>query len=94
LKPGGALILTVPGITQISRFDYERWGQYWCFTDQTIKRLFEDLVPSQNIMVKTYGNVRTAVAFLYGRALQEVKKRYLDVVDPDFQMVVAAVVKK
>jgi hypothetical protein len=94
LKPDGVLLLTVPGITQISRFDYERWGQYWSFTDLSVKKLFESLVPPKNIVVKTYGNVKAATAFLYGLALHEVKKRDLDYVDPDYQLVIAAVVKK
>lgn len=94
LKPGGVLLLTVPGITQISRFDYERWGQYWSFTDQSVRKLFDRLVPAENIEIKTYGNVKTAAAFLYGLALQEIKKKDRDYADPDYQLVIAAVVKK
>ncbi len=33
LKPGGTLLVTLPGICQISRYDMERWGDYWRFTD-------------------------------------------------------------
>ena len=94
LKPGGVLLLTVPGITQISRYDYERWGQYWSFTDQSIRKLFENLVPSENIVVNTYGNVKVTTAFLYGLALHEVRKKYLDQVDPDYQLVITALVRK
>lgn len=94
LKPGGVLLLTVPGITQISRFDYERWGQYWCFTDQTIKRLFKRFVPTENIEVSTYGNVKVAAAFLYGLALHEIEVEDLNYTDEDYQMLVAAVVWK
>jgi SAM-dependent methyltransferase len=94
LKPGGALLLTVPGITPISRFDYERWGQYWSFTDQAVRKLFETLVPPDHISVQTFGNVKIAAAFLYGLARAEVKQKDLDTHDPDFQVVIAAVVKK
>ena len=94
LKPGGVLLLTVPGITQISRYDYERWGQYWSFTDQSIRKLFENLVPSENIVVNTYGNVKVTTAFLYGLALHEVRKKHLDQVDPDYQLVITALVRK
>src|SRR5205823_471614 len=31
LKPGGVVLATVPGISLISRYDMERWGQYWSF---------------------------------------------------------------
>lgn len=94
LKPGGVLLLTVPGLTPISRYDYERWGQYWSFTDQSVRKLFERLVPPGNIEVKTYGNVKVASAFLYGLALHELKKKELDYVDHDYQVVISAVIKK
>jgi hypothetical protein len=32
LKPGGVLLATVSGISQISRYDMYRWGDYWRFT--------------------------------------------------------------
>lgn len=94
LKPGGVLLLTVPGITQISRFDYERWGQYWSFTDQSIKKLFEQVVNPNNIVVNTYGNVKSATAFLRGLALHEISKKDLDYSDINYQMIISGVVKK
>ena len=30
-EPGGSLLLTVPGISQIARYD-DHWGDYWRFT--------------------------------------------------------------
>jgi len=33
LKAGGVLLATFPGISQISRYDMDRWGDYWRFTD-------------------------------------------------------------
>ena len=32
LMPGGVLLATLPGISQISRYDMDRWGEYWRFT--------------------------------------------------------------
>jgi hypothetical protein len=94
LKPKGVLLVTVPGITQISRFDYERWGHYWSFTDQSVKKLFQPLVTAENIFTKTYGNVHMASAFLYGMALHEIEDKYRDFIDPDYQMIIAAVVRR
>jgi len=94
LKPGGVLLITVPGITQISRFDYERWGQYWSFTDQSLRKLFEKVATPGNIDIKTYGNVKTAAAFLYGLALHEIEKEDLDYNDNDYQLVISAAVRK
>ena len=40
LKPGGVLLATVAGISQISRYDMDRWGDYWRFTTASMKKLF------------------------------------------------------
>ena len=45
LKPDGVVLITVPGISQISRTDYEQWGDYWRFTSYTLARLFAPLDP-------------------------------------------------
>lgn len=94
LKPGGTLLVTVPGITSISRYDYERWGQYWSFTDQSLRKLFELFVPPERITIQTFGNVKSASAFLYGLARHEIKPAELEYADPDFQMVITAVIRK
>lgn len=94
LKPGGSLLVTVPGITQISRYDMSRWGQYWSFTDLSLKKLFEEVVPSSSISIKTYGNVKSAAFFLYGFAQHELTKKELEYHDIDYQLVIAAVIKK
>ena len=40
LKDGGVFLGTVSGISQISRYDMDRWGDYWRFTDLSLKKLF------------------------------------------------------
>ncbi len=42
LKHGGVLLCTVNGISQISRYDMERWGDFWRFTDLSLKQLLMD----------------------------------------------------
>ena len=66
LKKDGVLIITVPGITQISKYDYDRWGHFWSFTDLSIKRIFTQFIPENQITIKTYGNVKSTAMFLYG----------------------------
>ena len=36
LAPGGVLLATVPGISQMSPYDRDRWGEYWRFTAQSL----------------------------------------------------------
>jgi glycosyltransferase involved in cell wall biosynthesis len=93
LKPGGALLLTVPGITPI---DHGRWKEtwYWSFTDKALQRLMAETFPESNIVVKAFGNVFAATAFLYGLGLPEVPKQKLDYQDPHFQVIITVKAQK
>ena len=94
LKKNGIALITVGGISQISRFDMDRWGHYWNFTDLSLKRLFADIVGEENIQVETYGNVKTAMMRLYGCCLEELSEEDLDYCDKDYQQIISAVVRK
>ena len=86
LKPRGVLLATLPGISQISRYDMDRWGDYWRFTSLSAARLFAEVFTQENVAVETYGNVLAAVAFLHGVAAQELQQAELDYCDPDYQL--------
>ena len=88
LKLGRVLLATFPGISQISRYDMDRWGDYWRFTDASARRLFGNVFGAENIEVETFGNVLTACAFLHGLASHELKQKQLDYHDPDYQLVI------
>jgi glycosyltransferase involved in cell wall biosynthesis len=88
LKPGGVVLGTVPGISQISRYDMERWGHYWSFTTLSTRRLLEEVFSAGNVNVGAYGNVLAATAFLHGLATQELKQKELDYRDPDYEVVI------
>jgi hypothetical protein len=88
LKPGGILLVTVPGISQIARKDMETWGEYWRFTKQSARRLFEEVFPAPSVAVEVYGNVLAAAAFLYGLAVQDLRQKELDYCDPDYEVII------
>ncbi len=88
LKPGGVLLATFPGISQISRYDMDRWGDYWRFTTLSARRLFEDVFPAENVNVQSHGNVLIAIAFLHGLATQELKQKELEYHDSDYQVLI------
>jgi SAM-dependent methyltransferase len=91
LKPGGVLLLTIPGICQISSFDDELTGDYWRFTTGSVHRMLSEIFPTkENITVRAYGNVLAAVAFLHGVAKEEVTAAELDHYDRDYQLIIAA----
>lgn len=88
LKPGGVLLATFPGISQISRYDMDRWGDYWRFTSLSARRLFEETFPKEKVTVKAYGNVLSAVAFLHGLAVEDLKSQELDYRDQDYEVTI------
>ncbi len=89
LRPGGSLLVTVPGISQRSAFDAARWGDYWRFTPQSVARLLREAFG--NASVETFGNVRSATALLEGRAAGELSAIERDHVDPDYPVIIGAV---
>jgi SAM-dependent methyltransferase len=94
LKPGGVLLATVSGISQISRYDMERWGDYWRFTFASVKKLFEPVFDG-GVEVETFGNVLAATAFLQGLAVEDIPdKALLDENDPDYQLLISVIAKK
>jgi len=78
LKPGGVLLATVPGISQISREDMRDWGDWWRFTSASAKRLFEEEYGAENVETEVHGNLVAACALLYGLAQEELKREDLE----------------
>lgn len=88
LKPGGSLLATFPGISQISRYDMDRWGDYWRFTTASSHRLFAEFWPPEHVTVEALGNVLVAAAYLYGLSSVELQREELEVHDPDYQVLI------
>ena len=88
LRSGGALLATFPGISQVVRYDMDRWGDYWRFTDASARKLFGIIFGPEKITVETHGNVLIASAFLHGLATSELKPYELDFNDPDYQVII------
>lgn len=93
LKPGGCLLLTVPGITPVDR---GKWRDHWLwsFTDTAIRKLMTETFNGSNAAVTTYGNVYVAAAFLYGVGLAEFRKEYLYHHDNSYQVIISAAAVK
>ncbi len=88
LRPGGVLLATFAGISQISRYDMDRWGDYWRFTDASARKLFAEHWPAGCFEVATHGNVLVASAYLYGLASDELRPEELSYHDPDYQVLI------
>jgi hypothetical protein len=85
LRSSGVLLMTVPGISQISREDMERTGDYWRFTTASINRLLTESF-GDSVTVQSVGNVYAATAFLQGVAVEELDLDSLGISDPQYQL--------
>jgi hypothetical protein len=88
LKPGGVLLATFPGISQIARYDMENWGEYWRFTTLSARKLFSERFPADRITVEAHGNVLTSMAFLHGLVARELRAEELDYRDANYEMLI------
>lgn len=86
LRPGGVVLATVPGMSQVSREDRRDWGDWWRFTSQGAHRLFAGAFGEDAVEVAAHGNVLAACAFLYGLAAEDLTEAQLHHRDPDYEL--------
>ena len=87
------MLCTVAGLCQISRYDMDRWGDYWRFTTKSIQQSFEEVF-GNNVKVTAYGNVLSATALLQGITVEELSTEELLFRDDDYQVVITIVATK
>jgi SAM-dependent methyltransferase len=93
LKPGGVVLLTVPGISPLDR---GQWGAgwYWSLTAASATKLFGDVFGAENVHVQSHGNVFAATAFLQGLAVEEIDTAKLAFHDPSYPVIVTVRAQK
>lgn len=94
LKKGGCALITVAGISQISRYDADNWGDFWRFNYDGIKNVIESVFGYDNVEIVHYGNVKTACALLYGVVVEELEKKDMDYKDMDYPVIYGIVARK
>jgi len=87
LTPGGVALVTVPGISQISREDMQLTGDYWRFTSSAVQRMFAGAFGEGALEIASSGNVLASIAFLHGIAAEELEEADLLDADPQFQLI-------
>lgn len=94
IKPCGKIILTTAGVTShISRYDMNRWGDFWRMTDKSIIKLAEKA--GLNIdMIETYGNPYACTSQLNGLSVQDLEIEKLNNTHQDYQLLVACILSK
>ena len=91
LKPGGMLLATVPVVSRVMTTP-GKLHDYWRFTQASCERLFGGRFG--DLEVVSYGNVLASTAFLRGLAAEELRRRDLDVVDPDYATLLGVAARK
>nr|WP_308624401.1 hypothetical protein [uncultured Eisenbergiella sp.] len=94
LKPGGAALITVSGISMISKYDDERWGHFWGFTETSLRRLFDGIAGRKQIEVYSMGNPKTASAFIYGLSKEDLDAQDFLMDDALIPVIIGVVVHK
>jgi len=87
LRPGGVLLATVPAVSRLAPH-YGPARDYWRFTPAGCRELFHPVFGAEHLDIRSYGNVRTACAFLHGLAWEELPRRVLEHHDEYFPVIV------
>jgi SAM-dependent methyltransferase len=92
LRPGGALLCTVPSVSRIDHGSLE--NEYWRFTAASCRRLFGEAFDGGEIAVTSHGNVLSSIAFMAGIAAEELRRGQLDRRDEHFPMLLSVRARK
>ncbi len=84
----------MPGIAQITQQDNNTYGQFWRLTPMCLERLLREAFVDAEILLKYYGNVKTTTSFLYGEPVASLNQEELEYTDPDYPMLIGAMVIK
>lgn len=89
LRPGGVLLVTVPGITPIGQGEWAPLS-CWSLTQTALSRLLSGPFDANLVTLRTYGNLAVATGYLHGAAVEEIGRRRLDYFDPSYPVTVTA----
>tara|TARA_B100000768_G_C11283375_1_gene380160 strand:- start:4760 stop:5461 length:702 start_codon:yes stop_codon:yes gene_type:complete len=89
LNKGSYFIGTVGSVSHISKYDNDRWGDYWRFTQKSIKKALDESNFSV-LDVTGYGNILAAKAMFDGCVTEDFDDpSLLDHVDPIYPLVIS-----
>ena len=94
LRNGGNAIITVSGISQISRFDADRWGHFCSFYPDGLRALFREKFGEKNVKIQSFGNVKLCMGFLYGMCAEDFSEKDFDYCDCDYPLIVGCILHK
>lgn len=94
LKINGVCLVTIAGFsTHVSRYDMDRWGDYWRLSEKSAYKAFK----KNNFIIdecKSFGNVKLAIAQMNGFSVEDIKSEILNKIDNDYQMIITLRIRK
>jgi glycosyltransferase involved in cell wall biosynthesis len=94
LKPGGTLLMTVPGT--VSAFDPGQGDAvaHWGFTGLAVRRLMAEAFDPEDVVVRVHGNVLAAIGCLEGVSAGELREEELAFEDPQYPLLITVLARK
>lgn len=89
LRPGGILLMTAPALSPVCS-DAWRDSYFWRFSEASVRKLLSRHFDPERVDVSEFGNFFAATAFLRGVAVEEISRRKLEPVGPDYAIIIAA----
>jgi peptidoglycan/xylan/chitin deacetylase (PgdA/CDA1 family) len=93
LKPGGVLLMTLPCASMVA-LEYGPRGDHWRVTEAGARALTETAFEPSSVDVRSYGNVLTTTAFLYGLGCDDLDARELEAHDAAYPMLITVRARK
>jgi hypothetical protein len=94
LKLDGKILLTMAGVaSHISRYDMNRWGDYWRVTDKAAVKLLEESGFKIELM-KVFGNPYACTAQINGFCVEDINTSELIPAHQDYQLLIAFILSK
>lgn len=88
LKPGGVVLATFPGITEVPEIDAgSEWR--WSLTRHSATELFVEAFGVDAVSVESHGNVLSAISFLHGLSAVEVPAEGWATDDPGYPVIIS-----
>jgi SAM-dependent methyltransferase len=87
LRPGGVVLATFPGISQLSGDEWSAtWS--WAFSGRLAEDVFARHFERRNVAALRYGNSLAAACFLQGLAADELSREQLDAPEDDCELLI------
>tara|TARA_Y100001968_G_C19422462_1_gene752531 strand:- start:1358 stop:2071 length:714 start_codon:yes stop_codon:yes gene_type:complete len=91
IKPSGVVLFTVSSISPISKYDNDRWGDYWRFTPRSISNILKEYF--NEVIINSYGNSKLASAFIMGYCAEDMLLKDFNYNDPIFPITLTIIAK-